>query len=127
MADTLERIQLQGRPIKAIINSVLHGGIAMLAGGLIDSFFPLNRSAPLTTKLLELALQNAAGGLVLAALIDIGFSPDDPMQGAYIVVPFILSQPAYIERVHELVSEIKAYVHSVISKQTTNHIKSDGN
>ncbi len=107
-------LQIQGRPIRAIINSVVHGGVAMLAGALIDSFFPQQPTATLSTKLLELAIQNAAGGLVLSALIEIGFSPEDPMQGAYIVVPFILSQPTYIARMHEVVAEVKSWVEGLV-------------
>jgi hypothetical protein len=120
MATQLDSLQIQGRPIKAIINSILHGGVAMVAGAIIDSFFPHNASVPLSTKVLELALQNAAGGLVLSALIEIGFSPEDPMQGAYIVVPFILSQPGYIQRMHDVVGDIKTYVEGIVGPKGGN-------
>ncbi len=125
MSSELDKLQIQGRPIKAIMNSILHGGIGMLAGAVIDSFFPSQPTAPVTTKLLELTIQNAVGGLVLSALIELGASPEDPIQGAYIVVPFILAQPGYISRMHDLVGEIKTYVNGMLNPAQKSHIKAE--
>ncbi len=106
------------RTILSAANGITHGIGAVTLGSLIDSLFPYSEDEAILPCLMKLCAQNLMGGLAFGAINELLYkegADSDPTGGAYISVPYFLSQPAYQLRVKRLSRELTETVKGLVS------------
>lgn len=100
--------------LKGSFFSVAHAVMAILGGSLTDSLFDTSSDETPVETMLWLTAQTATAGFILGSLTTISYSgysiETDPTGGAFISIPFILTQKNYLSRISKLTDGIYTWI-----------------
>ena len=91
--------------LKGSFFSVAHALMAYLSGSILDSLFDVGADEAPAETILWLTLHNATAGFILGTMSTIGYSgsiESDPTGGAFLSIPFLITQKNYWRRLDKL-------------------------